>query len=62
MLELTKTSPYLIVVSEVQLCTSTTTYADECFLTYSEIEQPIGKGRAREKGEGRDGSCLYVLE
>ncbi len=41
MLELTLTSPYLIVDSAVQLPTPKTTNADECFPTYSKMEQPI---------------------
>ncbi len=47
MLELTITSTFLIVDSEVQLSTTaTTTNADECFPNY----QPIGKGRVPRRG------------
>ncbi len=52
-LELTITSPYLIVGSEVQPSTLTTTNADECFPNYSKMEQPIGKGRVQEKERKR---------
>jgi hypothetical protein len=50
MLQLTITSPYLIVDSEVQLSIPTTTNSGECFLIYSKIEQPIGNGRERGRG------------
>jgi hypothetical protein len=59
MLELTITSPYLIVDSEDQLSTPTTTNDDECFSNYSKNEQPIGKGRVRESVRKRVGSDFF---
>ncbi len=44
-MELTIISPYLILDSEVQLSTPSTTKADECFRNDWKMEQPIGKGR-----------------
>jgi hypothetical protein len=59
-LELTITSPYLIVDSEVQFYTLTTINAP---CSYSKLEQPIVK---KEEGEGgREGGAdinHYVLE
>jgi hypothetical protein len=52
-MELTTTSPYLIVDSEVQLSTPTATNVDECFSNYSKMEQPKGKGR-EDEGEAGD--------
>jgi len=46
--ELTKTSPYLMADSEVQLSTPTTTNADKCFSDF----QPIEKRRVRGRGRG----------
>jgi hypothetical protein len=53
-LEQTKTPPYLIVESEVQLSTLTTVNADNCLPKNSTMEQPIGEGRVQyEEGEGK---------
>jgi hypothetical protein len=54
MLELTMTSPYLTVVSEVQLFTPVPMNANECFPNYSKMEQPIGIGKGRVQGRGRE--------
>jgi hypothetical protein len=56
MLELAITSPYLTVVSEVQLFTPMPMNANECFPNYSKIEQPIGKGRVQGRGREEVGA------
>jgi restriction endonuclease len=59
-LELTMTSPYLIVDSEVQLSTPTTTNAKECYPNYSKMEQPIGKERGQGRGrEWVEADCTF---
>jgi hypothetical protein len=50
MLELTITSPYLIVDSIVHLSTPMTTNAKFPVLFHSETTNTVGKGRVREKG------------
>jgi hypothetical protein len=58
MLELTITLLYLIVFSEVQLSTLTTTNGDKCFPNHSKLEQLIGKGRVRGRGTEGVGADL----
>jgi hypothetical protein len=58
-LQLTITSHYLIVDSEVQLSAPTMTNVNECFPDYSKKKQPIGNERVRYEeggGERKDGS------
>ncbi len=61
--ELTITSPYLIVDSEVQLSALTTMNVHECFFNY----QPIGKGRILGRGRDKGGKgweltlCLRIF-
>jgi hypothetical protein len=59
MLELT-TSHYLVVHSKVQLFTSTTTNANECFTNYSKMDQPIGKARVPGMGWEGGGSQWWA--
>jgi hypothetical protein len=47
MMELTITSSYLFFKNS----TLKTTNADECFLNYSKMEQPIGQWRVKERGK-----------
>ncbi len=55
MMELTITSPSLIVDSEVKLNSLTPTYTDECFPNYSKMEQTNRKRESRVPVRGREG-------